>query len=92
MIFDAMLNAWFNERNYKQQQKIFEWQKEQQAWANQFAKEQFEYQKGQNELMRQREDTAVQRRMTDLQQSGLNPLQASGGQAHHPPRLRYWET
>ena len=74
-------NGVINAKNLKHQKEVFNWQKEQQAWANQFAREQFEYQKGQNDLMRQREDTAVQRRYTDLQQAGLNPLSAAGGQS-----------
>lgn len=74
-------NGIINNKNLKHQKEVFNWQKSQQAWANQFAKDQFEYQKQQNDLMRQREDTAVQRRYKDLQQAGLNPLSAAGGQS-----------
>lgn len=74
-------NMYINKKNLEYQKEVFNWQKEQQAWANQFAKDQFEYQKQQNDLMRQREDTAVQRRYKDLQQAGLNPLSAAGGQS-----------
>lgn len=46
-----------------------------------FQREQFEYLKQQNQLQQQREDTAVQRKMNDLRESGLNPLaaDATGG-------------
>ncbi len=71
----------YKQKNLEHQKEVFNWQKEQQAWANQFAKDQFEYQKQQNDLTRQREDTAIQRRQADLKQAGLNPLSAgdSGG-------------
>lgn len=56
-------------------------QKEQQEWNKNFQREQFEYLKEQNALQQHREDTAVQRKMNDLRESGLNPLaaDATGG-------------
>lgn len=60
--------------NYKEQKKARE---ENMA----FQKEQFNYLKEQNKLQQHREDTAVQRKMADLNRSGLNPLaaDATGG-------------
>lgn len=80
-IVQSGLNWGINKKNLEHQKEVFNWQKEQQAWANQFAKDQFEYQKQQNDLTRQREDTAIQRRQADLKRAGLNPLSAgdSGG-------------
>lgn len=60
--------------NYKQREK---WNKQQQQnWENQF-----QYQKDLNNLMMQREDTAVQRKARDLQATGFNKLLAATGEA-----------
>lgn len=59
-------------------EKQLQAQKEQNAWQNQFAKEQFEYQKQQNILTREREDNAIQRRYADMEKAGINPLTAAG--------------
>lgn len=60
--------------NYKEQKKARE---ENMA----FQRDQFNYLKEQNALQQKREDTAVQRKMQDLRDSGLNPLaaDATGG-------------
>lgn len=60
--------------NYKEQKKARE---ENMA----FQRDQFNYLKEQNALQQHREDTAVERKMQDLRNSGLNPLaaDATGG-------------
>lgn len=71
------LNNWtmdYNERTFKQNQE---------NWQNSFdfANEQFNYQKDLNKTVMDREDTAVQRRMADLQQAGLSKWAGLGTSA-----------
>lgn len=50
-------------------------------WNKAFAREQFDYQKSLNELLMQREDTAVQRRAADLKAAGISKNLAAGSPA-----------
>lgn len=47
-------------------------------------KEQFEYQKELNQTVMDREDSAYQRQVADLQKAGLSPLMVSGGASATP--------
>ena len=47
-------------------------------WDHDFQKDQFNYMKQQAELMREREDNAMSRRIEDIKNAGLNPLMALG--------------
>lgn len=71
---NSLSNVITSALNYKEQKKARE---ENMA----FQREQFNYLKDQNALQQKREDTAVQRKMSDLRESGLNPLaaDATGG-------------
>lgn len=71
---NALSNVITGSLNYKEQKKARE---ENMA----FQRDQFNYLKEQNQLQQHREDTAVQRKMQDLRESGLNPLaaDATGG-------------
>lgn len=58
-----------------------EWQKEQHAQNMQFQREQFNYMQQQNDLTRQREDNALQRRIADAQAAGIHKTIAAGAAA-----------
>ena len=49
------------------------------------SKEQFEYQKQLNNLQMEREDSAFQRQVADLQKAGLSPLMVAGNGATSNP-------
>lgn len=67
-IHQAQNDAWTKEFSQSQ----FDWQRD--AWQ-----QQFDYVKQQNQLMMEREDTAVQRRVQDLEAAGISPLALSQG-------------
>lgn len=63
------------------EEKRYQEQKAFQEQQFQFQKDIFNYQQQQNDLTRQREDNATQRRVADLQKAGLSPTLAAGSAA-----------
>lgn len=51
------------------------------------------WQKEENEIMREREDTSVQRRQEDLEKAGINPMLAGlGGASAQPGHIMPWDS
>lgn len=85
-MFGAIGDTIVGGMNYKAQKEALEEQKKQNQWQNQFAEktynEQFDFAKKQYDEQKQREDNAIQRRVADLEASGINKLMAAGQAAN----------
>ncbi len=64
-------NTWQSHQNYKLQKQNMEWQQG-------FNERQFQYQQDLNKQIMEREDTSVQRRVSDLQAAGMSKWLAAG--------------
>lgn len=67
-----------NERTFQEEKRINDANIENMEWNRNFMENQAEYQKELNQLTMEREDTAVSRRMKDLENAGLSRLFAGG--------------
>lgn len=70
-LFGAIADTVTGVKNYEEQKRMNEWQRD-------FAERNFQFQQQQYEEQKQREDTAVQRRAQDLEAAGFNKLMAAG--------------